>query len=741
MATQEKAPKAAKTAMRASSIEESNVGIKDTSVNVSKQALAEVFAAVLDHRVWVVSGSNKAPRDAEGEPFSEWSSPATVLSTYAEARATADKHGLPHIGLVFPASGIVVDGWRLLCIDVDEVEGYRKRQPEKPGKPGCTAITFDPIADAAAVLARVPLVAQLPQTVWEASCSNTSIHGFVWVPADQEHWGRRGAKLTGCKHVDTFIAGRKAAHLITTGVSLSGCTTIAKLGDITKLQPLLQPAGDPKGPAELIIPDEGEPFDLIALSLTEPQTQLVKGTFTGDRSPVMRSLLMRLIDAGKSPGDLLASLCANDATREYLLDHRNQDPARAIDFARYEIAGAYKKSITGKMAINLGFAPAWKDGELLIDPAEASTDFEQDSWRNLTREDGRTTLDDLHEPVDPWPHVAGPSRPMKCFSIMGGAGGTGKSTEALGEDLCIACGLPYRGMPTIQGVSVFVSVEDSRDIIKARVQAWLKGVPAELRPRVEADLQKNFFFFGNDEAGGMQLTVKEFAVCKPSREAVEKLCEIGKGAVSITVETIAMLNGGDEMNPDFMQVALALKEVALRTGANVRAVHHLPKEAMKTYPPTAYSLRGAAALSDAMRGCTIMVELPDKEYTRLCIPRICDEPVFALHNVKASYSKQHAPIYLRRLEGPRYIEVVPRHVKDAEDAPARLLTYLHQQKDGLSLRQLKEDCARFWMEQREVEGALLGLEKEGKVERIGSKELKRKGPAHDVWRALIESQA
>ncbi len=357
------------------------------------------------------------------------------------------------------------------------------------------------------------------------------------------------------------------------------------------------------------------------------------------------------------------------------------------------------------------------------------------NWQNLTREAGKTTDDDMHKVDPPWPHVAGPSRPMGNLTILAGPGGVGKSTEALHQGLCIAAGLKYRGVDTIKGISVFVSCEDSRLIIKARMQAWLGRIPEDIRPQVKADLKENFFFFGNDEVGGMQVTIKEFTQCAPSREAVEMLVKISEGAVSLLVETIAMVNGGDEMNADLMQVALALKEVARRTGANVQGIHHVTKESVAKYPPTLQSMRGGGSLGDAARGVVVMVELPDNQYSKLHITKIHEAPVFAVWNVKASYLPTHPPFYLRRLPGPVYEQVEgASEAKGEEAAQSRLLQYMRKPEhaEGLSLRQLQEGCTKMMIDKRDIRGVLDSLD--GKeVKAVSSKTKGKRGVEHSIW--------
>lgn len=362
------------------------------------------------------------------------------------------------------------------------------------------------------------------------------------------------------------------------------------------------------------------------------------------------------------------------------------------------------------------------------------TDEDAPSWRNLTLKDGMTTEDDLYKVDPPWPHAIYPSRPLGALSITGGANGIGKSTEVLSQELHIATGRDYWGMPVTQGRAIFISCEDPRQIMKARMQAWLDAIPEAERSNVERNIRENFFFFGADETGGMQLTLKEFAKCEPSREAIELLVSLGQGAVSITVETVAMLNGGDEMNTDFMQLALALKEVARRTGASVQAIHHISKEAVGKIP-TIYSLRGASSLGDALRGATIMHELSDAQMRDLNIARIDGMPVMGLYNVKASYAPCHAPIYIRRVPGPRFMQTDASEAKTKANERGRLLQYLQkpENREGVSVRYLKDNCTKFKIDKRGIEDVLVKLETLGSVERVSSSELGKGGPKHDIW--------
>lgn len=427
---------------------------------------AHIFNELFDKRIWVVSGPNKAPCNKDGEPFNSWSDPDAPLMTYGEARATTDKFNLPNVGIIFPASGIVHKGYRLLCLDVDEVSGYRKFRKDKPGKPGCSAITFNPATDAADVLAKVPLVAQVPSTVWEASVSCTSFHGYFWLKEDQAapYWGRRGAKQDGCAHVDTFIAGRKPAHLIVTGMLLTDCTTIAKLDDITLLKPILQLAGDPKGAPELLISNEGKAIDLTALDwLSKEQCTLVTkvGKDRIDRSQFMNGFLIKLIDKHIQFADILASLCNNDATADYLLDHRNQDPAGAVEFARYEIGKAYANSLLYKNHRLAKYYPAWADGEQLVDPNTAAPAPE-----NLC-----TSMSDFMKARKPQQVLVDGILYKGDHNAAMGHPNAGKTAGILDIALHVALGLKFGKHAVKQDKVVYIAGEDP-DGIRRRIKLW-----------------------------------------------------------------------------------------------------------------------------------------------------------------------------------------------------------------------------------------------------------------------------
>ena len=418
------------------------------------------FKEYFDLPLWVTSDNEKCPCNSKGERFNEWSEPGTKLMTYAEAKATSEKYGLPNIGLIFPAEGITLNGYRLLCIDEDELTGYRKARKATPTKEAVTAVTFDPDTDD--VLAKAPLAGELPPTVWEASGSHTGVHGFVKVPEEQAapYWGKRHAKLAGCDHADTFMAGRKAQYLIVTEQWLGTCRTIARLDSIELLKPLLNPINH-KGPAiELEIPENGEAFSFDLPWLSEDQRHLVNGTGQIDRSAILHGLLIALIDAGKKPADALVSFIHCDPLAQYLLDHRNQDPVKAMEFGRYEIGRAYAKSEVGMRAMLKGFNEAWADGNLVggdtlqevIKPlCESLPDFMHDDEQQI------------------WliQHIL----EMGTHNGMLGHSGAGKTAVMLDMALHNAFGMNLGRYKVLRARVVYIAAEDPKGI-RRRIKLW-----------------------------------------------------------------------------------------------------------------------------------------------------------------------------------------------------------------------------------------------------------------------------
>lgn len=298
--------------------------------------------------IWLPHGKNKAPQyiDALGVFVGmDWDkSEHWMTYDHAQAIVEANPGLLTGVGIVINKNTII-DGQRLVAIDVDLIDGYRKADPKK----GITAVVFDPVADADKVRHIVPLICQI-ESYWEASPSCTGVHVLALA---SEAWAAKFGNTGkfypgGCDHAE-FYTGEAPTYITVTGARLGSCNTIGVLSDAVEayLAPLLTPAGGKSTPV-LDISSDGTAFDLEHLScFTAKHRQMLKGEIPkGMRSEVVRSLLMAFIDAPtRYPlEDIKASVLANAALLNYFGKHAN-----AVEFADSEIAGAYEISTRGRL--------------------------------------------------------------------------------------------------------------------------------------------------------------------------------------------------------------------------------------------------------------------------------------------------------------------------------------------------------------------------------------------------------
>lgn len=257
----------------------------------------------------------------------------TIMS---EALGTAEHEGLSGIGLVM-TGGIFLDGHQLIGFDFDDVDLKK----------------FD-----------IPF-----PTYTERSPSGAGLRMFGWAPVG---WAERfkdtmKCRVKHCDHCEVYF-GTSPRFLTVTGdvvldepivqLSKEALAVIESWG-------LNQADRGKAGAADIdMLIDAGQPIALTDLS--PDQRHLVDGTGKVDRSAVLHGLVIKLIDSGYSLEDILATLLSSKVLRQYLLDHRNGDPEKAIKFAKEEIGRAYKKSLTCARAVATSTAEAVASSKELV---------------------------------------------------------------------------------------------------------------------------------------------------------------------------------------------------------------------------------------------------------------------------------------------------------------------------------------------------------------------------------------
>jgi len=106
--------------------------------------------------------------------------------------------------------------------------------------------------------------------------------------------------------------------------------------------------------------DTGSPLEWSSFQLTEKQKKLLSSQPGLNRSEVLHGLIISLAEQGASAEDILATIATNEALWAYCLDHRHDDPERALTFAKDEVQRSLANTKAARMARLSHFNEAWK---------------------------------------------------------------------------------------------------------------------------------------------------------------------------------------------------------------------------------------------------------------------------------------------------------------------------------------------------------------------------------------------
>jgi hypothetical protein len=243
---------------------------------------------------------------------------------------------------------------------------------------------------------------------------------------------------------------------------------------------------------------------------------------------------------------------------------------------------------------------------------------------------------------------------------MAGGHGLGKSAGALAMACSVATGHPWLGHPVVQGRAVYITAEDDRLSLQARIRAWLAGVPDDERTAAEEALGRNLHVLTREDfPAGLPLTTASYSTAQRHEPLVDQVVARCEGASLIVMETVARLHCAPETNEAYAVFAQAIESIARRTGAAVVVVHHVSKAGAREGTTDSYSSRGGASLVDAARSVIVVTGDPRDPEGRLQIG-----------HAKSTHSRTVDSISARRVSVPEvdsfYVALAP-----AEDGAAK----------------------------------------------------------------------
>jgi len=256
------------------------------------------------------------------------------------------------------------------------------------------------------------------------------------------------------------------------------------------------------------------------------------------------------------------------------------------DVGKEQDAAKIAKTVSGLIAT---MPEGWKDNGDVNDLAQAEgMDVLEALLHGATEPPKPAPLlkpvsvgDVLTNPAPPPQFVWDGYLPCGVVSMLGAHGGAGKSTIALMLSVCSALGRPLFGSDTMQSKTLFVSLEDSTNVVRYRLAFICKkwGIdPAQIDGKLQiVDGTENPELFSAESRGAGETTPTYFEL----RKMVES-----EGIGLVVVDNASDAYGGDEIQRRQVRAFIrALVEVARLTNCAVLLLAHVDKNTSRGRTP------------------------------------------------------------------------------------------------------------------------------------------------------------
>lgn len=230
--------------------------------------------------------------------------------------------------------------------------------------------------------------------------------------------------------------------------------------------------------------------------------------------------------------------------------------------------------------------------------------------------------------------------------VMAGAGGMGKTTLTLWEILHIALGRPLYGLRTCAGSTLYVTGEESRARLAARLNAIMDAMELSAgdrntvreRVRILDLVGRPFRLCELDRRGNMQTSddvrrlIDHAGPLDPALVGFDPLASFGAPEETVNTAAQGAVN--------------ACRWIIRDLECCVRLTHHTGQVVARENIRDQYAPRGGSALSDGARMVTVLSRLGDGQQAPF--PVSADDQALILTRAKCNFAPPQPLIYIKR---------------------------------------------------------------------------------------------
>jgi len=261
--------------------------------------------------------------------------------------------------------------------------------------------------------------------------------------------------------------------------------------------------------------------------------------------------------------------------------------------------------------------------------------------------------------------------PLRATTGLIAEGKVGKSTLILTQMLHGAAGKAFLGQNTTAGLYFYLSCEDDIEIVERRAQKIMRSFSEAERKLAHANFKiingvgKGLHFVTYDRSDA-QISETVNRIIEAARKAAN-----GKPVVSVAVDTVSRINGGQENDNNVMaMVEAAGARIAQTLDCSCVLLHHVSKAVAREGIADAQSGRGGSAFGDNCRSVLRLMPLTwemAKKLEGLSRTEVEHGDILKLVHAALNQDRRTDDVYIRRtVDG--LLELIEATTKDEAKA-------------------------------------------------------------------------